>query len=133
MKPICFLFLSVTRINPCLKQQRYQKNCKWHTLMVRLLTERRVLASLADYCQECFINDCLRSMTDCTNSETSSFRLFVLFSLSTEPRSPNRRSQHSWNIAMFSKLFVEHSCCSERMYMNYEWIVSHQRACWINS
>ena len=25
MKPICFLFLSVTRINPCLKQQRYQK------------------------------------------------------------------------------------------------------------
>ena len=25
MKPICFLFLSVTRINPCLKQQRYEK------------------------------------------------------------------------------------------------------------
>ena len=25
MKPICFLFLSVTRINTCLKQQRYQK------------------------------------------------------------------------------------------------------------
>ena len=25
MKPICFLFLSVTRINPCLKKQRYQK------------------------------------------------------------------------------------------------------------
>ena len=25
MKPIFFLFLSVTRINPCLKQQRYQK------------------------------------------------------------------------------------------------------------
>ena len=33
MKPICFLFLSVTRINPCLKQQRYQKNCKWLTLL----------------------------------------------------------------------------------------------------
>ena len=33
IRSIFFLFLSVTLINPCLKQQRYQKNCKWLTLM----------------------------------------------------------------------------------------------------
>ena len=33
IRPIFFLFLNVTRINPCLKKQRYQKNCKWLTLL----------------------------------------------------------------------------------------------------
>ena len=44
MKPICFLFLSVTLTNPCLKQQRYQKKLQmthsnvyvWSLLIMRL-------------------------------------------------------------------------------------------------
>ena len=47
MKPICFLFLSVTRINPCLKQQRYQKKLQMTHSTVQAIWDHKSLTELA--------------------------------------------------------------------------------------
>ena len=56
MKPICFLFLSVTRINPCLKQSDLEKSPQNDSLYCTRLTNKfkirpfRLIINSQTYC-----------------------------------------------------------------------------------
>ena len=53
MKPICFLFLSVTRINPCLKQSGLEKSSQNDSLYWAMLKIQKPLEGLMQLIPRC--------------------------------------------------------------------------------